>query len=358
MATSTNYLWTEPNDSDLVTNGALAIRTLGNAIDTSLWNSGYGQAGKNKIINGGFDVWQRGTSFANPSVSSYTADRWLVVTNHTGGTVTYSRQTFTGTDLPVAGAQYYLRAVGAAPTGQSFYTFDQKIENVQTFAGQTITLSFYAKADAARNVTPAFYQNFGGGGSGQVSTTGTAIALTTSWARYSQTFTIPSITGKTIGTSSFLQLQFTLPNNVASSTFDFYGVQAEYGAKATPFQTASGGSIQGELAMCRYYYSKFDATTNSGNDGAFNTGVVYSSTIPIISLTFPQMRTRPSFASSGSFELVTGGAVTAITSLVSTDITNFSAGISGTISGLTAGQACLLRTGSSTSGIIELSAEL
>lgn len=36
MPTTTNNGWTTPADTDLVKNGALAIRTLGNAIDTTL----------------------------------------------------------------------------------------------------------------------------------------------------------------------------------------------------------------------------------------------------------------------------------------------------------------------------------
>lgn len=36
MATSTNYGWEEPDDSDYVKDGALAMRTLGNAIDTTV----------------------------------------------------------------------------------------------------------------------------------------------------------------------------------------------------------------------------------------------------------------------------------------------------------------------------------
>jgi hypothetical protein len=36
MATSPNFGWLEPDNTDLVKNGALAIRTLGNAIDASL----------------------------------------------------------------------------------------------------------------------------------------------------------------------------------------------------------------------------------------------------------------------------------------------------------------------------------
>jgi hypothetical protein len=36
MATSTYYGWDEPNDSDYVKNGALAMRTLGDDIDTTV----------------------------------------------------------------------------------------------------------------------------------------------------------------------------------------------------------------------------------------------------------------------------------------------------------------------------------
>jgi hypothetical protein len=35
MATTTNYSWTTPDDTDLVKDGAAAIRTLGSSIDTS-----------------------------------------------------------------------------------------------------------------------------------------------------------------------------------------------------------------------------------------------------------------------------------------------------------------------------------
>jgi len=38
MATSPNYGWTEPNDSDYVKNGALAMRTLGDEIDSTTYS--------------------------------------------------------------------------------------------------------------------------------------------------------------------------------------------------------------------------------------------------------------------------------------------------------------------------------
>jgi len=39
MATTTNYSWTTPDDTDLVKDGAAAIRTLGTAIDTTVFNN-------------------------------------------------------------------------------------------------------------------------------------------------------------------------------------------------------------------------------------------------------------------------------------------------------------------------------
>lgn len=43
MATTTNYAWTTPDDTDLVKNGALAIRTLGSAIDATAFSTFIGQ---------------------------------------------------------------------------------------------------------------------------------------------------------------------------------------------------------------------------------------------------------------------------------------------------------------------------
>ncbi|HEY7821859.1 MAG TPA: hypothetical protein VIG24_03440 [Acidimicrobiia bacterium] len=44
MATTSNFGWTTPDDTDLVRDGAAAIRTLGNAIDATV-GGGYLYAG-------------------------------------------------------------------------------------------------------------------------------------------------------------------------------------------------------------------------------------------------------------------------------------------------------------------------
>ena len=233
-------------------------------------------AGKNKIINGDFGIWQRGTSFTVSSgVETYTADRFAFNRDGTG-TVIVSRQAFTPGTAPVAGYEgdYYLRFnQSVAGTGGTYSGLVTRLEEVQTFAGQTITLSFWAKADAARSVTASIQQNFGSGGSGSVSIVSSAINLTTSWARYTYTVTLASLTGKTIGTSSYLQLFLNLPLNTAQ-TIEFWGFQMEAGSVATAFQTATG-TIQGELAACQRYYQR---VTGTNTDQEYATGVAYSTT--------------------------------------------------------------------------------
>jgi hypothetical protein len=293
MALSPNYGWSEPDNSSLVKNGAQDIRTLGDSIDTSVWNIGFGQAGKNKIINGEFDFWQRGTSFTiTTSTLTYTADRWY--SHILGATVgcTVSQQTFTPGTAPVAGyeGQFFIRQNVTTLTTQSIQALGQRIEDVRTFAGQTVTVSFYAKADASRNYTSRFVQNFGSGGSSEVVTsTGATHALTTSWQRFTVSVAVPSVSGKTIGTSSYLAILVDGPSNTAN-TLDVWGFQIEYGSKATPFQTASGGSLQGELAMCQRYY----LDTRNGSDQPFS-GYSNSTDYLLANVRYPvTMRSTPS----------------------------------------------------------------
>lgn len=213
-------------------------------------------AGKNKIINGDMGIWQRGTSFAIGNGTTYSCDRYKTYRDGSGATVTVSRQTFATGTAPVAGYEsaYFLRFnQSVAGTGTTYSALAQSIEDIRTFAGQTVTFSFWAKADANRNFNFSVQQEFGQGGSSAVYPGGGIAAVTTSWQRFSFTVNVPSITGKTIGTGSYLQMYFDMPLNTVF-TFDTWGWQAEAGSVATPFQTASG-SIGGELALCQRYYT-------------------------------------------------------------------------------------------------------
>jgi hypothetical protein len=225
-----------------------------NNVATSYGNA----AGKNQIINGDFGIWQRGTSFSNPASGAYLADRWGIFHNGSGATRTYSQQTFTPGTAPVAGYEgsYFLRyARTVAGSAATVDRITQKIEDVRIFAGQTVTLSFWAKVDSGTPaLTTRLSQNFGTGGSVEANID-VSVTLSTTWTRYTATFSLASITGKTIGTNSFLELQLRTPVNTIQ-TFDFWGVQVEAGSIATPFQTATG-TLQGELSACMRYFQTY-----------------------------------------------------------------------------------------------------
>jgi hypothetical protein len=287
-------------------------------------------AGKNKIINGDFAINQRAFT-SGTSSSTYGFDRFQLVT--LGGTATYSAETFTLGTAPVAGyeARNFARLVTTGQSAASDNSFlRQPIESVRTFAGQTITVSFYAKASTGTpNIAVEAVQNFGTGGSPSASVTGSVaagttkkIAITSSWARYSATLTIPSISGKTIGTTTDGFVTINLYTSAGSDvntrtdslgiqnvTIDFWGVQAEAGSTATAFQTATG-TIQGELAACQRYYWQIGTASSGAYEPAGLLGVSPDSSSFLGPVQYPvAMRSTPTVTTSGTWEIKNHGIV-------------------------------------------------
>lgn len=220
--------------------------------------------GRNRIINGGFSVNQRAFTSATTD-NSFVADRFPV--RISGGTVTTSRQTPALGDLPESAATF-VRIVTSGQTLSSHYAYlSQRIESVRTLSGKTVTVSFWAKAGSGTpKVAVSMTQFFGGDGSpsAALAVAGGQVTLSTTWTRYSLTFTIPSIAGKTLGTDANDYLRLNLwtsagaDNNtetgslgIQSATIDFWGVQVEEGAAATPFEVESYGD---NLQRCQRYY--------------------------------------------------------------------------------------------------------
>jgi len=71
------------------------------SLELSSLNGGPLAGFRNRIINGNFDIWQRGTSFSVTAANTYTADRWLVFFDGTGATRTISQQSFTPGQIDV-----------------------------------------------------------------------------------------------------------------------------------------------------------------------------------------------------------------------------------------------------------------
>lgn len=351
-----------------VADGSLTNAKLANASIT--WNGSTVSLGEtlpvplsdNFIVNGAFDIWQRGTSFTNPaSTTAYTADRWRINYDGTGATRIVSRQTFTPGTAPVAGyegAFFYRFNQTVAGSGGTFNNIiRQPIESVRTLAGQTITVSFWAKADTTRTLTPVMNQVFGTGGSPSfsVTVTGTAQTITTSWARYSETFTLGSLAGKTLGTNDDSYLQFGLrADSNTVQTFDIWGVQAEAGSIATPFRR-NATSFQGELALCQRYYARFD----TASAGRFGVAGASSTTQAFITVPLPvRMRAINSVAYSNlSLTTYSGTGAGAITAVVAAESPGASLGaLSITASSLTANSSYFLRA--SSAGFLAFEGEL
>jgi hypothetical protein len=221
---------------------------------------------RNAIINGDFRIWQRGTSFTPSSSLIYTADRFFGY-NSGNGSMTISRQSFTpGNVITGYEPQHYLRTAISSIGTSGYFNLGQRIEDVRTFAGQTVTVSFWMKSDANRSVSGFVYQSFGSGGSTATTTTYGPFNVTTSWQRFTATINLPSVSGKNIGSDSNLSVELNLPASI--QTTDIWGIQVEKGTLATPFEQRPVGT---ELALCQRYYQS-GATISSGwafyNSGA------------------------------------------------------------------------------------------
>jgi hypothetical protein len=233
--------------------------TMTGNLNTPSINSG-GIVGRNKILNGDFSIWQRGTT----GVNGFLADRWYL---NAGAPTSFSqtRQAFTPGSAPVAGyeGKYFWRNTITTVGPSTEWYLNTYIEDVQTLAGQTATFSFWAKADSARAMSGYLLQRFGDGGSINVSTTIGTASLTISWQRFTFTISIPSLSGKTIGANNLVQIFFAM-NPASGMVIDLWGVQLEAGNQATPFHTATPNQ-QTELAACQRYYQRWNATVNYGN---------------------------------------------------------------------------------------------
>jgi hypothetical protein len=270
-------------------------------------------AGKNFVINGGFDIWQRGTSSTSSGV--YLADRWIH--GRAGGASggTYTRQTATDSStLPFLQYSFRLqRDSGNTSTAQ--LNLNQVIETANSLplAGRTVTLSFYARVGAnfsATSGTVAAYL-FTGTGTDQNGVlgawTGSANPLstsftgaTTSWQRFQATATLSSTTNEI-----YFGVGFT-PTGTAGAAdwLEIAGVQLEVGSTATSFSRA-GGTIAGELAVCQRYFQSYN---NSGSTYvlpmlfSYADGSYFGTTVAEGPMILPvQMRTAPTLTTIGTF---------------------------------------------------------
>jgi hypothetical protein len=251
---------------------------------------------RNVVINGGMDVWQRGTS--TTSNNGFLADRWGV--NWPTG-ITVSQET----DVPSAQYRYSHKQIATATN--SYSQFGQQIEfqNCKQFQNQATTISFYAKAINSNAGSTALvlrtrtiagvdgYCRFAG------TNVDTSITLTTSWAKYTVARTMPA----TFGSAS---LEFALGSHLSGDGFFVTGIQWELGAVATPFEFEDIGTT---LAKCQRYYQRMIDPAGSG---------VNAGTTTAARVTFPlytTMRAAPTSTMSGTLNFYNGSSTPTTTSI-------------------------------------------
>ena len=277
------------------------------------------------IINGNFDVWQRGVTGAtlvDAGPTAYLADRWGDYVQDDGGTLpTLTRTRVTQTAGDLANSFFFSRlttnGAGSSLGNNSVSLYGQTIEHGTRLLcgnGKNVTVSFYAKSSIAnKKIGIALLQTYGTGGlpTATENISGTTWTLTTAWVKYTYTFTTNTLVGKTFGTGDNDYLYLAIGNQwgstqgtlygwgsaetyVGSGTIDIAQVQLCAGGVALPFQPKS---IRQELTDCQRYTFVPDAST--ANLIISEYGQAYSTTACQPPISFPvTMRAAPTIESA------------------------------------------------------------
>lgn len=247
----------------------------------------------NAILNSNFNIAQRNTTFTNPASASYTLDRWKWSFSLDGGTdptLIISQQILTAGDI--ASSYHYARlnasAAGSSYGTNSFHHLIQLIERgTRMLCGlnRKVTVSFYARSSiASKKLGIRLSQNYGTGGSPSSSEVinGTNWTLTSTWTRYSYTFTTNTLVGKTFGTGDddslslafFSQWGATIATQVGASgaeTFlgsgniDIAQVMLSTGDQTLDYQPRL---FSEEFQLCQRYYQKSYDSGFAGSNSA------------------------------------------------------------------------------------------
>lgn len=263
---------------------------------------------KNKIINGGFRIWQRGTSIGpitSGSSNPYTSDRWRASIAGTAS-VTVTQQTASsdfGQGRIGAFTARITSNAAATPGISDRNRFSQAIEGqnlinlaLGTLWGGSFTLSFWVKASITGVYSVAFLNggspsyrayvaNFTIASAGAWEFKQIVVPIDSSgivnWARDNSigmnvVFDLGSGSNYEGAVNTWLSTETT--RTVGSvrmvgtnaSTFEVGQVQLEFGTQPTPFEDRP---IQNELAMCQRYYERVGETVSCPSfDGYDATG--------------------------------------------------------------------------------------
>ena len=331
--------------NDKLANSAITLN--GDAVSLGGSATISGNTSRNLIINGAMEVSQKGGGSHTTTAQTYWIDRFYTFSHASGGrTISQSSNAPDGFRKSIK----LQRDSGSSDVNVQYLSQPAESASCVGFAGNKITLSFYARAGAdfsptSDNISVSVYTGTGtdqtlmGGLTGSALVINATQALTTSWVRY-------EFTGASVVPTSSNQLVVQLTNTPVGTagTNDWYeitGVQIEIGESATDFVHEEYGTT---LAKCqRFFLNYVEGNTKSiGVGGFYNTTLVSCHIQPPVTF-----REAPSFAfGSGTGWYsgdIDGGTVTGNWTAVSWAQLN-SVGFYGTFGTSTSGQVCFLKT--------------
>jgi hypothetical protein len=268
--------------------------------------TGFSYGFRNKLINGAFDIWQRGAGAFTLSTTTYGADRFCGLRNGNVGGITSTR-----VDSELNGFRYanrIRRTAGDTSTATSYFgaSFESNAFSIP-LRGKPLVFSFYARRGSNYSgVSGTLLRLYWETGTGTdlsfptqptgVVATSSDFHLTTSWVRYQMV--IPPVPSTTTATRYFFEW---IPSGTAGANdfVDLTGMQLEEGTVATPFEQRPIGL---ELSLCqRYFIRLIDPPANAVGTGGTAQGISRASIyLPT------EMRVYPSVSASGTFQFWNG----------------------------------------------------
>ena len=244
---------------------------------------------RNMIINGGFDVWQRGTSQVSVTnlEQKFFADRFGIYPS--GGTITADRVAFTQGQTTVPGnPNYHARIAMASGNANNWAVIKTQLENPERLANQTYTISFWAKGTNPGGGNFQMYESMYHNNGGTIvpnSEIYTTVTVTSSWQKFTFTRTEAAWNSSCVlGNSNYYYWSIIQPEADTSTnawTLDIANIQLELGSVATDFEHRSYGE---ELALCQRYYQDLGRLFvqgygyGSGTDGV-GSALLFSTTM-------------------------------------------------------------------------------
>lgn len=224
--------------------------TVQNTVGYSPW--------RNRIINGGFDVWQRGTSGTVAAGGfGYAADRFYIYT--LGGSTAYSLASGLAIGSSLVNTNAILMSGSA---GNTALNFGQRIEavNIRDRALSQVTFSGWLYSSVT--VTPTLYGFTPNSvdNHSSVTSVGTLPALPTvqanTWTYFSVAFTLPAAAANGLDIGIQWGATGAVVNRYVAN------LQLEAGTTATPFERVEYGEM---LRRCQRYYAAVNGIAVNAN---------------------------------------------------------------------------------------------